>query len=192
MEDLKDIEQLLEKYYDGETTLEEERKLQWFFQTQDVPERLHSEKKMFSYYHTMKKEASSPGLTDKLIGLVDGQERLSGRFYRRRVIAWAGSAAAVIVILLAVWLSLEKPITKQAYVFQDTYDNPELAYMEARKVLILVSEKMNEGTRNLENFNKINKGMENLKPVFSFGPGIQHLDKLSTFGETIDLITKKQ
>lgn len=45
MEDLKNIEQLLEKYYNGDTSLEEERKLQWYFQTHDVPERLRAEKK---------------------------------------------------------------------------------------------------------------------------------------------------
>ncbi len=192
MEDLKNIEQLLEKYYNGETSLDEERKLQWFFETQDVPERLQSEKKMFSYYHSRKKETSSPGLNDKLIDLIERQDRLSGRSARSRFIAWAGSAAAVIIVLLAVWLTYEKPFSKESYIFEDTYDNPELAYLEARKVLYMVSEKMNEGTHNLNNLNKINSGMDNLRPVFTFGPGIQHLEKLSSFGETIELITNKQ
>jgi len=192
MEDLNNIEQLLDKYYNGETSLDEERKLQWYFQTQDIPERLQSEKKMFSYYYSRKKEASSPGLNDKLIDLIDQQDSLSGRSTRSRFFTWAGSAAAVIIILLAVWLSYEKPFSKEAYLFEDTYDNPELAYLEARKVLYMVSEKMNEGTRNLNNLNKISNGMDNLRPVFTFGPGIQHLEKLSSFGEAIELITNKQ
>ena len=192
MEDIRNIEILLDKYYNGETSLEEERKLKWYFQTQEVPERFQSEKKMFSYYNSMKKEASSPGLNDKLIDLIDRQQRFSGRSSRIRFIAWAGSAAAVIIILMAVWLTSEKPFSREAYIFQDTYDNPELAYLEAKKVLYMVSEKMNEGTRSLNNLNKINQGVENLRPVFSFGPGIQHLEKLSTFGETIELITNKQ
>lgn len=46
----QDIEVLLEKYYDGETTLEEEKVLKSFFQNENVPAHLQSHVAQFRYY----------------------------------------------------------------------------------------------------------------------------------------------
>ena len=190
MEDLKHIERLLEKYYSGETTLEEERELRWYFQTHKVPERLQPERKMHNYFQEKKKEVLSPGLTHKLSKLIDKQYGNRINSIKRTAVLWAGSAAAVAVIILTVWLGHKGQLPGKQTTFRDTYDDPRLAYLETKRVLALVSEKMNEGTRNLQALNKMNEGFNSLYPVFSFGPGIQHLNKLSKFDETIERITK--
>lgn len=190
MDDLKHIEQLLEKYYNGETSLEEERKLRWYFQTRDVPERLKPDKTMHAYFQQIKQEELSPEFTLKLSKLIDKQHRTHINTASRTILLWAGSAAAVLIILLTVWLGYKDPFSLQASHFQDTYNDPELAYLESKKVLLMVSEKMNEGTRNLQALDKLNEGVQNLTPVFSFGPGLQHLGKFSKINETIELITK--
>ncbi|MCE7040418.1 HEAT repeat domain-containing protein [Dyadobacter sp. CY312] len=46
----QDIEVLLEKYYDGDTTLEEEKVLKSFFQNENVPAHLQSHAAQFRYY----------------------------------------------------------------------------------------------------------------------------------------------
>lgn len=56
-----DIEKLLEKYYDGETSLEEERALKQFFQSGEVPEHLQSHAAQFGYFANARKE--QPSLT---------------------------------------------------------------------------------------------------------------------------------
>ena len=188
MEDLKNIEHLLEKYYNGETSLEEERKLRWYFQTHGFPERFQAEKRMHDYFQTKKKEILSPGLTNKLSTLIDNHS--SNRSRMKTILLWAGSAAAVVIILLTVFLGNRETFSHREARFKDTYNDPMLAYLETRKALILVSEKLNEGTQNLQTLNKLDKGINNLTPVFSFGPGIQHLNKLSKFNEAIVLITK--
>jgi hypothetical protein len=190
MDDLKHIEQLLEKYYNGETSLEEERKLRWYFQTRDVPEWLQPEKKMYDYFQKIRQEELSPGFTQKLSKFIDKQQKAQGKTIARTVLLWAGSAAAALIILLTVWLGYKEPFSPYASAFQDTFDDPELAYLETKKVLLMVSEKMNEGTQNLQALDKLNEGVQNLYPVFSFGPGLQRLGKFSKINETIELITK--
>ena len=44
---LTKIRILLEKFYDGESTLEEENQLIIFFSSEDIPESLESDKKLF-------------------------------------------------------------------------------------------------------------------------------------------------
>ena len=47
--DYKYIEQLLESYWQGETTLQEEAILRNFFSQQDIPEHLRKYKALFTY-----------------------------------------------------------------------------------------------------------------------------------------------
>ena len=50
--DSKRIEKLLEKYWNAETSLEEEQELHQFFQSTDVPEKLKETAVLFRYFET--------------------------------------------------------------------------------------------------------------------------------------------
>jgi hypothetical protein len=52
---IQEAEVLLEKYYDGLTSKEEERLLHDFLAREDVPARFHAEKAMFGYFDNQKK-----------------------------------------------------------------------------------------------------------------------------------------
>jgi len=191
MEDIKQIDELIEKYYNGETTLEEERKLQWFFQTQQVPERLKAEAEMFRYYYLRKNEESATGLNEKLGELIDQQSKKRMVFGSARSFYWISGVAASILVLVGLWIGLTTDLFRNRQAYQDTFDDPQLAYLETKRILYMVSDKLNQGTRNLQNLNKLEYGVDKLTPVFSFGPGIQHLNKLSKFNEATELISKK-
>ncbi len=191
MEDLRQIEALIEKYYNGETSLEEERKLQWFFQTQHVPERLKPEAEMFRYYYLRKKNELAENLNKKLGDLIDKQSQKRVFFSSARSFYWISGVAASVLILIGLWIGLNTNILNKQQAFQDTYDDPQLAYLETKKVLYMVSDKLNQGTQNLQNLEKLDYGLTKLDPVFSFGPGLQYLNKLSKFNEATELISKK-
>lgn len=53
------IEQLLEKYFEGETSLEEEKQLRTFFRKDDIPDRLKSYRGQFGYIVELRR--SEPG-----------------------------------------------------------------------------------------------------------------------------------
>ena len=52
---MKDIETLLNKYFEGETTCEEERRLRRFFAEGLVPEHLEEYRPMFAFFEAEQK-----------------------------------------------------------------------------------------------------------------------------------------
>jgi hypothetical protein len=194
MEDLKKIEELLQKYYDGETSLEEERKLHWFFQTCEIPAHLQSDAELFRYYYKQRKEEASSNMEETLIRLIHDQEHKKRFILSGKTIRMVSGIAATILVILALWIGIGRDIYRNQYagVFKDTYDDPQLAYLETKKVLLMVSEKLNAGTKDLQYLSKYDQGVSMLTPVLSFGPGVQRLEKLSKFDEAKELITKKQ
>ena len=194
MENLKHIEELLEKYYNGETSLEEERKLHWYFQTHEIPNHLKPDEEIFRYHYKQTTEEASTDLTEKLSKLIDEEGRKSRFILPVRTIRMISGIAASVLILLALWIGFGRDFMQQRNLgkFADTYDDPQLAYVETKKALLLVSEKLNAGTKELQYFKKYNQSIGMLEPILSFGPSIQRLDKISKFNEATELITKKQ
>ena len=194
MENLKQIEELLEKYYNGETSLEEERKLHWYFQTHEIPMHLRPDAEIFRYHYKQSREEVAPELSEKLSKLIDEQERRSRFIIPVRTIRWISGIAASILIILSLWIGIGRDIIRERHPggFADTFDDPQLAYLETKKALLLVSEKLNTGTKELRHLNKYNQSIGMLEPILSFGPSIQRLDKISKFNEATELITKKQ
>lgn len=67
--ELNEIKKLLENYYEGSASLQEEQQLRNYFQNNEVPDELSADKELFAY---VQKEASSVplsvGLEEKLAG----------------------------------------------------------------------------------------------------------------------------
>jgi hypothetical protein len=194
MENLKHIEELLEKYYNGDTSLEEERKLHWYFQTHEIPMHLKPDAEIFRYHYKRTTEEASPGISEKLSKLIEEQRNKSRFILPVRSIRWISGIAASILIMLSLWIGIGRDSNRQRHSgrFADTFDDPQLAYLETKKTLLLVSEKLNAGTKELQYLKKYNQSVGMLEPILSFGPSIQRLDKISRFNEATELITKKQ
>ncbi|HEC41650.1 MAG TPA: hypothetical protein ENI20_02335 [Bacteroides sp.] len=219
MNDLKRIEELLKKYYRGETNTLEEESLREFFSGKDIPTHLEAEAKLFGYFKREKEDAL-PGIQDgqftelgkQLEGMITdtGQEERKGRIRTlEKPVGEAltgsesrkfgggiklrpyilSSAAAVILILLGIFIDMQIRQNSTLEVRQDTFEDPYLAYTEAKKVLYMVSETMNTGRRPLKNIEKLDAGINYMHPVFSFGSGIQHLEHLNTIEKTRKLIS---
>ena len=63
-----DIEELLRKYYEGETTVEEEKQLRAFFQNRDIPAHLESHAAQFRYFAEERNRFPSVAFNEKLAG----------------------------------------------------------------------------------------------------------------------------
>ena len=69
----KYIEQLLDRYWKSETTVEEERILQAFFSQEDVPASLSAYKELFTYpAEEMKAEALDDDFDKRILSLTEG------------------------------------------------------------------------------------------------------------------------
>jgi len=202
--DKKRLEKLIEKFYEGNTSIGEERMLENFFSQKDVPTSMEADKGIFRYYTSSRNEdLPDDELKQKIIRAIESEGGdLSGN--RRRMIYTITSIAASILILIGSYFILLSPsgpglaLTR----YKDTFDNPELAYLEMQKTLLYISEKLNNGTRELNNLTKFEKGtkeLENLNlmekgtsgmaAISLFSTGVGSLQHLSIFSRTQDKIS---
>lgn len=76
--DYKYIEQLLERYWECQTTLEEEAILRTFFRQEDVPASLLPFRQLFVEEDEMTQEHLGEDFADRMLALVDEKASLSG------------------------------------------------------------------------------------------------------------------
>ncbi len=150
--ELKKIKPLLVKYYDGSTSVEEEVLLKAFFEQKDIPDYLKPDKEMFLFYASEKEEEYLPDFEKDILQAIEYEKESKESKIRHfpKYLYWVSSVAASLLIVLSLYFYQKSPS------LEDTYDNPELAYLETKKVLYSVSSKLNKGTLTVdENFSKI-------------------------------------
>ena len=190
MEDLNRIEALLEKYYRGETSIAEEGILREFFTAGDFPEHLTADAELFGFFRTQQ-EGKLPGdLQNRLEDMIDGKTGRTISAFSRWRYYWISGAAAAILLLIALFLDSQIKKRPSLQASRDTYEDPYLAYAEAKRVLYYVSDKMNTGREPLQNLEKFESGKQFVQPVFSIGTGLQKLEYFSTIEKTKELISK--
>ena len=154
------MNELLEKYWRGETTREEEAQLRQHFRDHEPPGHLRHVAALFQHYE------ARPRLDD------DFDRRLEARLDEgKTAMMWPTllKVAAVVAIFLggALWLKRtyleETPAAPVAVVTSDTYEDPERAYQEAKQALLLVSSLMNEGTEHLTKLEEFDEAQQAVK-----------------------------
>ena len=157
------INQLLERYYNAETTEAEEKELKRFFAEEEVPAHLQAEKKMFLQLQaSMNEEPIPEGLEERLSEAIDtweAQEQRTLKIQRNtriRHLQWIGSIAASMLIVVSFgWYLYEPNHTRK-----DTCATPEEAYMEAQKALTQFSMALNKGMEQMEVLQTTTKRVE--------------------------------
>lgn len=136
------IKILLERYYEGETSPEEEMLLKEFFSREEVPEEFRSDSEIFRFFIDSAAIPDAPsGFEERIIERIDRQRAGTKLTPKRRILAII-TAAAVVIIILSTALF----ITRYKDSGRDTYSDPQIAYAEAMKILYEVSAKLNKGT----------------------------------------------
>ena len=163
--DYNKIKILLEKYWNCETTLEEESILQDYLSGKDIPEDLKAFTPLFQYYKEQRAMKVSEDFEGRVLNEIGSKENKGKQRYLH---IYYKVAAAVILILFFVTIHQRYiAVRDQATVLvQDTFDDPEKALEETKKALLLVSEKWNKGKENitkLAEFNKAEKIIRNEK-----------------------------
>jgi len=184
----KELENLLEKYYSGESTQEEEGILRDYFSGESVHKGYEAERDIFRYYRAEKEmPEASLDFESRIMAAVDASGRGgSGINYRRYLLPLLGAAASILIVAGSyIFFSRNENLT-------DTYSDPQIAYLETRKILLDVSLKMNRATEALapvgmmnqmttKSFSAINKST-----VF-IEKNLKELDKVEFTEENSDL-----
>ena len=147
---LDNIEKLLEKYDNGETTLQEEQQLKHYFTKETVAPHLEVYKPMFEYFVITKEEQFTKDVPLK--------PRKTLALYK-----WI-SVAAVAVLMFGVYIQVNKP--------SEVNDDQLLAYNQTMEALNLVSSQFKKGNDNMEALGlmslSLNKGTENMAYINQF------------------------
>jgi hypothetical protein len=108
---VEEIERLLAEFYEGNTNEQEEELLKEAFRTEEVPEHLQKDKKLFlSFFPGEVVDNVPAGLEDKLSRMIDEKAEEEQRFFHRnkakRNWRWIGGIAATILVLVGVGYGL--------------------------------------------------------------------------------------
>jgi hypothetical protein len=135
--ELREIEQLLDKYFDAETTVAEEKALKEYFASANVAPHLEQYRPMFGYFASQQEQHFEKTLPLK-------KQYSPGK--------WLSVAASLVLMcgLLAWFLNTNPPATQHNQKEElGTYDDPEEAFRETQKALSLVSSKVNKGINSM-------------------------------------------
>ncbi|XMO85646.1 hypothetical protein AAFN75_12700 [Algibacter sp. AS12] len=139
---LNNIEKLLEKYENGETSLKEEQQLKNYFSQETVAPHLEVYKPMFAYFLVNKQEQFTKDVPLKTT--------------RNFNYKWI-SVAAVAVLMLGFYFG-----TTLGQGDLGTYEDPELAFNEFTKSMEMISSKFNKGAATVSYLNEVSKGTSTL------------------------------
>ncbi len=170
-------EELLEKYWETETSLEEERALRCLIKSTPEIEELREVKALFEHFESESKRELDESFDDEILGMISEEKEtkvisLSGYFKQ-----YASIAAAVIIMLVSGYLFVQE---QNQYVSEDTFDTPEEAYAELKRQLLVVSNYMNKG----------NETMNELANLGKAGTGLQDFAKMSSASEGLELLSE--
>ena len=160
--DSSKLQQLLQKYWDGETTLEEELWLKDYFRTNDAPDELRDVAAMFRYFDQTKQNNLNDITFDRSL-----IEKVSGQAKQGRVRSLASNsmriAAGVIVVMAATWFIKTEIRKSTPQEVVDTYDDPKLAFEETKKALMMISKSFGTAEQQAKKINLFNEAQEEIQ-----------------------------
>lgn len=193
--DLKRVKALLDEYYEGRTSREEEIFLLNFFRGQNIPVEMKADKLLFlSIYESSKDEIPDEKFDEKLFAAIDesDHEKKKKGIVRNFLLAATGIAANVLLFLGSYFFLGERQ-AGDTFLVADEYSNDDArhAYEEARNALLLVSEVMNKGTEQLGVLSKMSDATQELNMLNRFYQGTVELQAISRFDKTVSDIRQE-
>jgi hypothetical protein len=184
------IENLIKKFYAGETTTDEEAILRDYCEQENVSANFQETSDYFNFLQAEKELELDSTFDERILQSIDLKEEKPATIKMWSV--GISSAAAVILVFLMVWFGTDLLQPKEVY---GTISDPSLAFHETQKVLATVSKKMNKGLQPAEkavkkvdnnikrvgDFKKMDQALENAK-------SIRKIDKASNLLKSISKV----
>ena len=151
--DYKRIEQLLERYWQCLTSLDEEKQLRDFFNQEEVPAHLAQFKELFIYEELQQQETLGVEFDEKMLKLIEAPVVKAKRITFMSRIAPLFKAAAAVALVVLIGNVVHRTILEDemnGYDYEnyvDTYDNPEAAYQQVSSALMMISESINKSKK---------------------------------------------
>lgn len=133
------IEIILEKYFQGESTIAEENELKNYFSSSNVAQHLEQYKPIFGYFSQVKEQRLTQEIPLQT---------------KKRNVAWLSIAASAVLLLgIGSYFYLNNTNNTTPVVAKSdlgTYDSPEEALVATQKALAMVSHNVNTGIESVQ------------------------------------------
>jgi hypothetical protein len=133
------IEIILEKYFQGESTIAEENELKNYFSSSNVAQHLEQYKPIFGYFSQVKEQRLTQEIPLQT---------------KKRNVAWLSIAASAVLLLgIGSYFYLNNTNNTTPVVAKSelgTYDSPEEALAATQKALAMVSHNVNTGIESVQ------------------------------------------
>lgn len=160
-----ELERLLDRFYAGESSEQEEELLKKGLLEEEIPDSLSDERRLFRVlYDEVSREkeeaceAVPPGLEERLGRLIDEKEAEETHFFHRNRHRfgwrWTGSIAATLLLLVGIGYALLRYGGKDNPPPRDTFTDPQEAYEVLQATLMEVSANLNMGLEEMEETRK--------------------------------------
>jgi len=174
----QELNQLIEKYYEGLTSLEEERQLlEWLRNSPDgdaYADVLTQLELMLQLNRDIKND---PGFDQQIIAALQVDQPTKRRWLQRSY-RLTGIAATVLVFL-AVWIGSELLKPTEVY---GTINDPKLAFSETTRILDKVSGGLNKGLRPAQqSTEKLVKGIGKVEKAIEKSNQLNEVNKASQY-----------
>ena len=168
--ELAKIEELLAKYWECETSLEEEEELKKFFNGEEVPEKWLHIKPLFQYYTEEKATGVLGDSFDEQLLVQLHEEKHKYLKPKGKVIPMFRNiarvaAVALIVITAGYFVKEEYQQKKNEFdpYLTDTFEDPNEAFEETKKALQMISKNFNKGRKEVRKLSTFNEAQEKVK-----------------------------
>jgi hypothetical protein len=129
------MEALLEKYFEGETSIAEENELKNYFSSSNVAPHFEQYKPLFGYFTEAKKENF-----EKEVPLISKKQK----------VAWLSMAASIAVLVGVGTYTYFNADTVKENNELGTYEDPKEALEATQKALAMLSNNVNVGVEGIE------------------------------------------
>ena len=155
------LKKLLEKYYDGSSSADEEKKMLELLKHENLPSEFSEDRMMITgLFGNEEIPEPSPDLDERIMTSIDESERNRKIISGKRRLYSIVSVAAAILIIISFWFILEDNSR-----VKDTYSDPQLAYNETIEVLYNVSSNLNKGRDQMEELSMISQTKSRLNLI---------------------------
>lgn len=173
------IKDILSKYYDGLTSIEEEKLLKKYFLEHKIPESLLTDQ---SILYASRKEEIYLFPNNELWDKIKQNESKHNRY--RKTVRLISSLAASLLIMISLGIGFYLSFEKKSIIVADTFSNPEDAYKAVQKYLGFTSTKLSYAYTEIKPIEKLSIPCDAIQPFSDIDKNLQRLNHLNRLKST--------
>jgi hypothetical protein len=145
---MNNLSQLIEKYFQGETTLEEEKQLRAYFQRGNIEPEWRVYQPLFKLLEVEQNREMGEHFENKVYQKIQPSQKKTRRIFLTH--RWIGAVAASLALVFSIWwLYPELSPEPASAINWEQYEpeDPKEAYQITKKALMKVSVELNRGAQ---------------------------------------------